>query len=210
MSRSDRSSGITVVVVPALVAVGASCLLAGCIQIEEAQPRPTTAVEVIDEWLAFAREEGKASARQLEILENARQVGEVTRAALDEATADYLACMEDAGIEYILVEEESPPGSGVYLPGVMIPAPDPDSNREIDISDACQSKHQMYVFQAYGNRPEAIEAEDRMWTGQEMRECLASRGYPSDPDATADEMRQLAGQDIVDHGEEPDFRPCVG
>ena len=190
-------------------AVGASCLLAGCLQVEEAQPRPTTAVEVIDEWLAYAREEGKASARQLEILENARQAGEVTRADVDEATADYIACLEDAGVEYILQEEEFPPGSGEYMPGVMIPAPDPNSTREVDISDACQWKHQVYVAAAYGNRPEAVEAEDRMWTGQEMRECLASRGYPSDPDATADEMRQLFDQDVTDHGQEPDFRPCV-
>jgi hypothetical protein len=173
------------------------------------QPTPTTAVEVIDEWLAYAHEEGRASTMQLELLENAREAGEITRADVDEATADYLACLDDAGVEYILAEEESPPGSGVYLPGVMIPAPDPNSNQEIDISDACQWKHQMYVFQAYGNRPEAIEAGDRMWTGQEMRECLTSRGYPSDPDATADEMQQLFGQDVTDHGREPDFRSCL-
>jgi hypothetical protein len=189
--------------------VGASCLLAGCLQVEEAQPRPTTAVEVIDEWLTFAREEGKASARQLEILENAREAGEVTRADVDEATADFLACLEDAGVEYILQEEEFPTGSGEYMPGVMIPAPDPNSTREVDISDACQWKHQVYVAAAYGNRPEAIEAADRMWTGEEMRDCLASRGYPSDSDATADEMQQLFGQDVTDHGQEPSYRSCL-
>ena len=209
MSRPGRSSG-GAAMAGAVGALGTSYLLAACVQVEEAQPRPTTAVEVIDEWLTMAREEGRASSRQLEILASARQGGEVTRAALDEATADFLACLEDAGVEYILAEEESPPGSGVYLPGVMIPAPDPNSTREVDISDACQWKHQMYVFQAYGNRPEAVEAEDLMWTGQEMRECLASRGYPSDPDATADEMRQLFDQDVTDHGQEPDFRTCLG
>ena len=69
------------------------------------------------------------------------------------------------------------------MPGIMIPAPDPNSTREVDISDACQWEHQHYVASAYGNRPEAVEAADRVWTGQEMRDRLASRGYPSDSDA---------------------------
>lgn len=185
-------------------------LLAGCGQDEAPRASAATTVQVIDSWLTSAREEGKASDAQLAILERAKAAGDITRADVDEATAAFLACLDDAGVPYRLQDEEVLPGSGVTVPGVTVPADPNGGTREVDISDACQWTHQIYVVSAYANRPAAIEAQDRIWTSQALRECLAARGYPSDPDATSDEIRQLHDQDVTDHGNDPGFRSCLG
>jgi hypothetical protein len=183
--------------------------IAGCSQTADPTATPTSFVQVIDEWLAYARDEGKASDEQIQMLERARAAGEVTRAVLDEATANYLACMDDAGIDYIVEEQETLPGSEIYMPGVLIPAPDPNSTREIDISDACEWRHQVYVLSAYGNQPLAFENQDRMWVSTVMRDCLAAQGFASDDDATAREMEELFNRASQEHSDDPNYVSCV-
>jgi hypothetical protein len=183
----------------------ASCVASG----DPAPPDPTTNVEAIDIWLGYARDDPRALDSQIEMLERARAEGEVTRADVDTAFAAHLACLDEAGVKYIVVEEERVPGSGLSFPGVNLPVSDPDSTTEIDIDDACMFGHDVYIASAYGNQPRALAMEDAVWTSPSVRDCLASHGFPSDDDATVAEIQALDQTDWEEHSQDPTFTACV-
>jgi hypothetical protein len=183
----------------------ASCVGSG----DPTPPEPTTNVQVIDLYLAFARDDSRVLDSQIQMLQRARAAGEVTRADVDAAFAAHLACLDEAGVKYIVVEEETVAGSGVSIPGAQIPVSDPDSTREIEIDDACAFGHDAYVRSAYTQLPWAQVAEAVVWTSRSVRDCLASHGFPSDDDATVAEIRALDQADWEAHSQDPGFTACV-
>ena len=184
-------------------------VLAGCVEIGEPIASPSTNLEVLDLWIGYAKEEGMASDRQLQILEDARASGELSAADMDIAAADFYQCLEDAGVEYIDNEEEAVAGSGVWLPAPLVVAPDPDSELEGDILYECQFRHEIYVASAYSSQAWVVEAENRVWTSDAVRSCLEARGYPVADDVTTDEIQVLNAQDIESHIDDAGFTPCV-
>jgi hypothetical protein len=184
--------------------------LAGCIDSSDpTPPEPTTNAQAIDVWLAYARDDARVLDSQIEALERARDAGEVTRADVDTAFAAHLACLDEAGVKYIVVEEERVPGSGLSFPGVNLPVSDPGSTSEVDIDDACMFGHDAYIEAAYGNQPRALAMEDAVWTSPSVRSCLASHGFPSDDDASAADIRALDQADWEAHSQDYGFKPCV-
>ena len=175
----------------------------------EPQAHPTTNRGVIDDYLAEARASELVFDHQIEILERASEAGEITRADVDQAFALHLACLDDAGIEYNVIEEEVVPGSGVSRPAVTLPATDPESTREVDIDDACSFGHDIYIISAYAMQPWARAAGDKVWTSPAVRSCLADRGYPSDDNVTAAEVRDLHNEYSMNNWDKPGFEPCV-
>lgn len=189
----------------------AVCSLTGCSEPVDREPeaRPTSNIEAIDLWIEYAKEDERVLTSQMEVLERARAAGEVTRADLDGVFVAHLECLDAAGVAYNVVEEQRVAGSGFTMPGVTLPAPDLESTREIDVDDACMFAHDAYVAGAYANQPWVLSQEDAVWTSQEVRDCLAARGYPTEDDMTAAEIRELDSAYTANNWNEPDFDPCV-
>jgi hypothetical protein len=179
--------------------------------VEYAEPdtSPTAAAEAIAIWRELAEAEGKASEAQIELLDVSYAAGEVTRATIDEAWGSTLDCYDAAGLTYTLSEEEAVVGSGYSLPGALIDAPLSEAgDRAIDLATECEFQHIIYIGSAYANQPSAVDAQNRAWTSQRMHDCLADRGFAIDDDATADEVRELHSEDILNNGNDPGFDPC--
>jgi hypothetical protein len=182
------------------------CLvLVGCAA--EAPPQvPQTDAEAIAYWLDLARIQ-EASDHQLDVLEGALERGTALRADVNEVLPDYYDCLDVAGLIYHAYEVEPVPGSGIYLPGVNVEVP--DSSVEVDVLEhACGVKHEMFIASAYSNQPSSMEAEGRVWSGTAMRTCLSDRGYAVDESATAAEIHTIYDKDVIDHGQDTDYRPC--
>ena len=175
----------------------------------EPEVHPTTNAGVIDSYLAEARTSELTFDSQIEALERARVAGEITRADVNEAFASHLACLDDAGIEYNVIEEEMVPGSGVSRPAVTLPVTDPGSTREVDIDDACSFGHDIYIISAYVMQPWVRAAGGEVWTSPAVRSCLADRGYTTDDDVTAAEVRDLHNEYSMNNWDKPGFEPCV-
>lgn len=190
--------------------MGCTAVLSGCVEFADPSATPSTDSQIIEFVMSEAIADGIASERQIEILESAVTAGTVTRADVDLASADFLTCLDDAGLEYYYNEEEAVAGSGVWIPAPLILASDDGSDREADILSECQFRHAIYVASAYAAQTWVAQAEDRVWSSEAVRACLSARGFPIADNATPDEIKVFNEQDLLDHVDDPGFTPCVG
>jgi hypothetical protein len=191
------------------IAVATCLLLTGCA--EEAPPaEPQTDAEVIQYWLDVAHDK-ESSEQQIAVLERALERGTVLRADINEVLPEYYDCLEDIGLTYYFREEETVPGSGVSVPGVSAVMPTSDEGEQEALGalmDACTEKYESFIEAAYREQPTSREAEDRVWTGAAMRDCLTEHGFTVDDDATAAEIRALWDDDLWGNIDDSDFYAC--
>jgi hypothetical protein len=172
---------------------------------------PQSNSEAIQQALTEARA-GGASEHQIEVLEHALDVGEVTYDDLDSLASDVYACFDAAGLTYVVLPPaEVTPHSGIVVPAYAYRFPDggQDDGSEL-VADPCEDQSLRYAETAYMNQPAVIAAVNGVWDTPEVRACLTERGYAVDEDATSAEIQALIAQDATEHGQDPGYPGLCG
>jgi hypothetical protein len=171
---------------------------------------PQSNSEAIQQALTEARA-GGASEHQIEVLEHALDVGEVTYDDLDSLASDVYACFDAAGLTYnVLPPWEVTPDSGVFLPDYQIRLPGDDSSVVTVLAEPCEQQHLLFAEGAYMNQPTVVEAQNGAWDTPAVRACLTDRGYAVDDKATSAEIQALIAQDATEHGQDPGYPGLCG
>lgn len=171
------------VLIPALVL---AITLAGCSS-EVTTEEDSYFAEFIDTAIADA-EAGGASEQQLAILEEAREVGEVTLEQMREATRAAIECFLGAGLLAEYSEETLP--HGVVLPGYSVGVVGDFSEAQDLAATRCDDENAFWVDKVYQGQPssEALWADFLDSKAAEFRACLEAAGYETDPDATGSDL----------------------
>lgn len=175
-------------IVSVMVFTGA---LASCAT-EQADAVDPVFAELIETAIEDA-EAGGAGAQQLVILEEARELGEVTLEQMRESTRATVACFVDVGFdsEYF----ESTRADGLPLPDYSVSLHGEWSDSDIQVMDQCDFENGFWVNKVYQIQP----SSDQLWLefingkAGELRSCLEDAGYETDPDATGAELANQAG-----------------
>jgi hypothetical protein len=154
-----------------------------------------------------------ASEHQIAVLNRALKVGTVTRADMDEAFADSLQCLDDAGLTYRVFEDQVSPGSGLTVPNVSVVMPPGRSESEMDtlgnIANTCLFSESIYVVSTYADQASSQEIQDAAWKSDSMRACLKERGFDVPEDATVDEISQAYTAEMMSHSGDANYPgPC--
>jgi hypothetical protein len=190
------------------VAVATLLAAAACAPVNATATGPQSNVEVIQQAIKDARA-GGASEHQIEILEHALGVGEVTYDDLDSLLGDLEACYDAAGLTYnVLPAWEVSPNSGIFLPDYQIRVPADDEGEVYLVAEKCEFENLLYAEGAYMSQPAVVHANNGAWDTPAVRACLSERGYTVDEDVTLAEIQALMAQDSIDHGQDPGYRLC--
>ncbi len=191
------------------VAVALVLAAAACAPVSPSSTNLQSNVEAIQQAIKDAQAEG-ASSHQIQVLEHALTVGEVTYDDLDSLLGDLEACFDAGGLTYgVLPRWEVSPHSGIFLPDYQIRLTGDDEDAVHAVQDQCENQNLLYAEGAYMNQPTVIAARDGAWDTPAVRACLTERGYTVDKNATSAEVLALSEQDTIDHGQDPDYGPCA-
>jgi len=160
--------------------------------------------------LEWARASG-ASDNQIQVLENALEIGEVTYGQLETLFSDVYECFDEVGWTYsIQPPRELAPGSGILVPDYLaFPPQGMSEDAALELFDACNNENIAYALAAYSSQPVALEALFESWDTPELRECLESRGYNIDENTTPAEVNALVSEDVAANMNDPSFTVCV-
>lgn len=145
-------------------------------------------------------EAGGASERQVDLLEAARDRGQVTVEMAREANRNYAACAQGAGLEVTLSESSR----GVHWVDLFyatgVPAGDDEATAEA-VMMACETAENSWVGFLYQTQPIALQATLDYLDQQApiLRSCLLEAGFEPDPDANALDLARLAISDDERH-----------
>lgn len=192
-----------------VVAVVAAVLLAGCSDSVPTQS-PSAGGLTIAKYVELATASG-ADPQQIEVLERARDRGEITFEDLSELAELTKQCLEDAGFDVIDKEPvEVVPGSGLRTPYYLSIQPYGMSDEVAgEVMDDCSMRFDNWAGAAFADQPLVVEAYNSQWDTPEVRACLEDHGYQVDDEMTGTELNQLAGEDLNANADAPGFRPCI-
>ena len=164
--------------------------LSACDSTEVAQPDAGEATTFFAEIAAEARAAGSSEA-QVNVLEEASELGSMDYATLAVLLEDSFQCLEDAGAT---VENEGPvqDATGTAQPAyVTKPPAGMDYQAFEPVYEECLAKYSGFAERAYQLQPAARDAYDAILTRDRpiVEACLQEHGVAVDPEATLDELR---------------------
>lgn len=173
----------------ALVSVA---LMTGCASEAAGSDDPVFA-EIIETAIADAQS-GGASDRQLAILEEARESGEVTIEQMREASRATVECMVDSGLDAEYQETTEP--HGLVVPGYRVRVIGEVSESQQFAADRCDDEHGLWVNMVYQGQPSSDRLWDELYNSRVdvIRACLEDAGYETEPDATGVELARQVGE----------------
>jgi len=162
--------------------------IAGCSGVAPV-PDPSPSVEEFRALALSALEDAKADGaneQQLELIEQAANLGSVSFETVQSAVDATFACFESAGIRY----EVLPPRveSGISYPDYAF-----EGGESTAVADACVHANSEFVEVLYMRQPAAVEASDSAFEAgmPVLITCLRGLGYELEDDITADELKTL-------------------
>lgn len=194
----------------ALAGCGGLMLLAGCASDAE-PPVPTTGSDAIAQELELARSEGAAE-EQIDALSLASDRGEVTLEQVRGMSERARECIMQAGFQTVDSGQlELIPGSAWYLENYTVvqdPGVTDDAISAVMLD--CSTRYLQFIQSAFMMQPQAVELQAALWDTPEVRDCLRSRGFDIDADATGAELEAMASDDARAHAvDDPSYAPCL-
>lgn len=168
--------------------------LTACTSAPAAQSASPGAADAIFRQAIETAVHGGAGAAQLEVLERARDAGEVTLDDVKSAVANTFECFEQAGIPYRSDGVATSQGQPVYMYSFSSAAGMSEAD-SLAIADECQRLESFYVEDLYRTQPVAIEAYESYLETQVrplLLPCLVSLGVPVSEDTPNQELMLLA------------------
>lgn len=131
-----------------------------------------------------------ASAAQIELLESARDVGQVTVEATRQARRAFASCAADAGVRVSFTERTRPDG---WVSTVTRVEGAGSSSDPSQVANGCERAEALWVTMLYDTQPSAVQATSDYLDGQGavLRECLEKAGFRPE-DATGAELAILS------------------
>jgi type IV secretory pathway TrbL component len=175
--------------------VAAALLLAACGGSGERPAAHSDSAARFETQVAEAIEEASAngaSERQLDLLDLARDEGEVTIEVARQAMRAYSDCAADAGVKVWFKETTRPDGWTNVL--TMI---DVSSGTNADaVASACERKESWWVTFLYSTQPSTVEGTEAYLDSQApvLRSCLEDAGFATEDDMTGMELAILSTQ----------------
>ncbi|MCR6713484.1 MAG: hypothetical protein NVV57_12725 [Demequina sp.] len=151
-----------------------------------------------------------ADEQQIEVLERARDRGEVTFEDLNELAELTKQCLRDAGFTVMDKDpREVVPGSGLRIPYYLSVQPDGMSDKTAnEVMDDCSMRFDNWASAAFADQPTVVDAYNNQWDTPEVRACLKEHGYQIDADMTGTELNNLSMEDWEAHASDPNYQTC--
>jgi hypothetical protein len=173
-----------------LVGVVLTAGLAGCTQ--EPQPDPNPSGPFSAAIVAATRSGVDAS--QVEILERANSLGEVTFEDLREAVSNTYSCLDGHNIQHTETISTAPWGSQTLRYDMRVPSTQ-DTDAAVALADECARLFSGAVETLYSSQPVEVARQDT-WRAEfvvpALRACLDDAEVPYDLDADFAELNDVA------------------
>lgn len=153
-----------------------------------------------------------ASQQQIDVLNLAKETGEITFDQLTGLFDDAMGCLADAGFTNTAPQPvEVYPHSGVYaFDFLLFPPQGLSDTEEGDLVDTCTQTYYGFADAAYRESPNAVEGRFATFEDPAVIDCLRTQGIEVEEGATGSEISELVFVDIDNHisDGDPYYRGC--
>jgi hypothetical protein len=188
-------------------------------------PKPGSNPNALLEILQDARASGKASARQIEILEHSAATGALPFEVYAEAVNSTLSCFDTAGIPYkgpftdealgfkqllyagqagsagtgLTITGDNSPDSETLITKGDVPANAAQNDPKGLLAESCRYENSAFVEAGYTSQPSSVQAQDSILEKKraDVLKCASQEGLALDESLP---IRKLLAQ-LLDYGE---------